>query len=155
MLAIRHSETSEEDGDDEEEEGEAEGKNDCQCHKQKGQSHISNKEGQKEKEFLSKRIDSKQRLRGYVNLRGIDVPLPWMIWYGDDLTCGPFHSHYYLNRRKYLRQFLRFQQIKFIVPRGACACCVCTKRAICNRVIFACIQPLEVRESQTGSVMVV
>ena len=89
MLAIRESETSEEEDDDEMEEEETECAkrvpNDCKCHQPKGQSHNSNKEGQqKETVFLSKRIDSKQRLRGYVNLRGIDVPLPWMIWYEYD-----------------------------------------------------------------------
>ena len=101
MLAIRDSEPYEEDDDDEEEEEGSEDttrvKNDCLCHNHPGKSHIDN---MVQKEFLSKRIDSKQRLRGYVNLRGFDVPLPWMIWYGDDPTsCDPYP--YKQNHRKY------------------------------------------------------
>ena len=92
ILAIRESETSEEEDDDEMEEEETECprrvQNDCKCHKPKEKSHNSNMEGQNETIFLSKRIDSKQRLRGYVNLRGIDVPLPWMIWQEYDLTSN-------------------------------------------------------------------
>ena len=59
--------------------GQGQEKKACQCH-----IHVT--KGQKEIEFLSKRIDSKQRLRGYVNLRGMDVPVPWLIWDEEDPT---------------------------------------------------------------------
>ena len=87
MLAIRDSEASEEEEEEDDTDGTENGegeKKGCQC-----QNHTK---GKKEIVFLSKRVDSKQRVRGYVNLRGMDVPVPWLIWDEDDPTCCDFSN---------------------------------------------------------------
>ena len=101
MLAIRDSEASEEEEDEDDTDGTENGegeKKGCQC-----QNHSK---GQKEIVFLSKRVDSKQRVRGYVNLRGMDVPVPWLIWDEDDQHVVTFPTLINSQKNKILFQFL-------------------------------------------------